>query len=40
MPPKPYLLMHAEAKLSAEEQEQLRAWARAERSRLKAQTNQ
>ena len=39
MPPKPYLLMHSDAKLSAEEQEQLRAWARAERSRLKAQTN-
>ena len=39
MPPKPYLLMHAEARLSAEEQEQLRLWARAERSRLKAQSS-
>jgi predicted Fe-S protein YdhL (DUF1289 family) len=40
MPPKPYLLMHSDAKLSAEEQEQLRAWAKAERSRLRAQSNQ
>ena len=39
MPPKPYLLMHSDAKLSAEEQEQLRAWAKAERSRLRAESN-
>jgi cytochrome c len=40
MPPRQYLLMHADAKLSAAEQEQLRTWAKAERSRLKAQSNQ
>jgi predicted Fe-S protein YdhL (DUF1289 family) len=39
MPPKQYLLMHADARLSAEEQEQIRAWAKAERSRLKAQSS-
>jgi hypothetical protein len=35
MPPRAYQWMHRDARLGAEEQEQIRAWARSERSRLK-----
>ena len=40
MPPRAYALMHPAARLSADEKQSLVAWARAERKRLRATTEQ
>jgi cytochrome c len=40
MPPRPYVLMHPAARLSAEEKQSLIAWVRAERKRIRTMSEQ
>lgn len=40
MPPRPYVMLHPGARLSPEEQEQIYAWAKTERKRIRQEMNE